>query len=124
MSAAEPPLNIIHIDEHLVAIDKPAGLLVHRSAIDGDTAWIERQPDPHQQEPRSRQQQRDRRQAECEPVQEGDVDTEIAGHETLHERIGRRADQGPHATDGRSVGDREQQRGGEVREIPPERPPR
>ena len=34
MSAAEPPLNIIHIDEHLVAIDKPAGLLVHRSAID------------------------------------------------------------------------------------------
>lgn len=27
-------LRIIHIDEHLVAIDKPAGLLVHRTAID------------------------------------------------------------------------------------------
>jgi tRNA pseudouridine65 synthase len=27
-------LQILHIDEHLVAIDKPAGLLVHRSALD------------------------------------------------------------------------------------------
>jgi tRNA pseudouridine65 synthase len=28
------PLHLIHLDEHLVAIDKPAGLLVHRSALD------------------------------------------------------------------------------------------
>lgn len=27
-------LSIVHIDEHLVAIDKPAGLLVHRTALD------------------------------------------------------------------------------------------
>ncbi|HEY4083568.1 MAG TPA: pseudouridine synthase [Burkholderiaceae bacterium] len=27
-------LHILYIDEHLVAIDKPAGLLVHRSALD------------------------------------------------------------------------------------------
>ena len=27
-------LKILHLDEHLVAIDKPAGLLVHRSALD------------------------------------------------------------------------------------------
>lgn len=27
-------LQILHIDEHLVAIDKPAGLLVHRTALD------------------------------------------------------------------------------------------
>jgi len=27
-------LRILHIDEHLVAIDKPAGLLVHRSQLD------------------------------------------------------------------------------------------
>ncbi len=27
-------LQIIHIDEHLVAINKPAGLLVHRTALD------------------------------------------------------------------------------------------
>lgn len=27
-------LKVLHIDEHLVAIDKPAGLLVHRSALD------------------------------------------------------------------------------------------
>jgi tRNA pseudouridine65 synthase len=29
-----PPLTILHQDEHLIAIDKPAGLLVHRSNID------------------------------------------------------------------------------------------
>lgn len=27
-------LKVLHLDEHLVAIDKPAGLLVHRSALD------------------------------------------------------------------------------------------
>ncbi|MET0519813.1 MAG: pseudouridine synthase, partial [Burkholderiaceae bacterium] len=27
-------LHIVYIDEHLVAIDKPAGLLVHRTALD------------------------------------------------------------------------------------------
>ncbi len=27
-------LRILHIDEHLVAIDKPAGLLVHRTSLD------------------------------------------------------------------------------------------
>ncbi len=27
-------LQILHIDEHLVAIDKPAGLLVHRTSLD------------------------------------------------------------------------------------------
>lgn len=27
-------LKVLHIDEHLVAIDKPAGLLVHRTALD------------------------------------------------------------------------------------------
>ena len=27
-------LNILYRDEHLIAIDKPAGLLVHRSDID------------------------------------------------------------------------------------------
>jgi len=29
-----PPLNILYQDEHIVAIDKPPGLLVHRSPID------------------------------------------------------------------------------------------
>src|SRR6478609_7919562 len=29
-----PMLPIVHIDEHLVAINKPAGLLVHRTALD------------------------------------------------------------------------------------------
>lgn len=29
-----PMLQILHADEHLVAIDKPAGLLVHRSQLD------------------------------------------------------------------------------------------
>lgn len=33
--AADPGLlKVLHIDEHLVAIDKPAGLLVHRTALD------------------------------------------------------------------------------------------
>src|ERR1700712_4004430 len=27
-------LRILHIDEHLVAINKPAGLLVHRTSLD------------------------------------------------------------------------------------------
>jgi tRNA pseudouridine65 synthase len=31
---ALPPLRILHADDELVAIDKPAGLLVHRSALD------------------------------------------------------------------------------------------
>jgi tRNA pseudouridine65 synthase len=31
---AHPPLRLLHIDEHLVAIDKPPGLLVHPSALD------------------------------------------------------------------------------------------
>lgn len=33
-AGAAPALRILHRDEHLVVIDKPAGLLVHRSAID------------------------------------------------------------------------------------------
>ena len=32
--AAEPPLRILYQDERLIAIDKPSGLLVHRSDID------------------------------------------------------------------------------------------
>lgn len=31
---AIPLLKVLHIDAHLVAIDKPAGLLVHRTALD------------------------------------------------------------------------------------------
>ncbi|WP_284618571.1 pseudouridine synthase [Aquabacterium humicola] len=37
MNASDPaaaPLRLLHADEHLVAIDKPPGLLVHRSALD------------------------------------------------------------------------------------------
>lgn len=30
----DPPLPVLYRDEHLIAIDKPAGLLVHRSGID------------------------------------------------------------------------------------------
>jgi tRNA pseudouridine65 synthase len=30
----DPPLTILYQDEHLVAVDKPAGLLVHRSPVD------------------------------------------------------------------------------------------
>lgn len=30
---ADTPLKVLHLDEHLVAIDKPAGMMVHRSAI-------------------------------------------------------------------------------------------
>ena len=30
----EPPLTILYRDAHLIAIDKPPGLLVHRSNID------------------------------------------------------------------------------------------
>jgi len=33
-SAAEPALQVIYQDEHLIAVHKPAGLLVHRSNID------------------------------------------------------------------------------------------
>ncbi|APE30462.1 pseudouridylate synthase [Halomonas aestuarii] len=28
-----PPLSLLHLDDHLVAVHKPAGLLVHRSAL-------------------------------------------------------------------------------------------
>lgn len=31
--AVPPPLTVLHLDDHLVAIDKPAGMMVHRSAI-------------------------------------------------------------------------------------------
>lgn len=39
MSSAEPfvlaaPLNILYQDEHIVAVDKPSGMLVHRSFLD------------------------------------------------------------------------------------------
>ncbi|MEO0974253.1 MAG: pseudouridylate synthase, partial [Pseudomonadota bacterium] len=34
MSAPNAPLAIVYRDEHLVAIDKPPGLLVHRTALD------------------------------------------------------------------------------------------
>lgn len=37
-----PPLQVLHVDDALVAIDKPAGLLVHPSALDAHetrTAW-------------------------------------------------------------------------------------
>lgn len=37
-----PPLHVLHVDDELVAIDKPAGLLVHPSALDAhetQTAW-------------------------------------------------------------------------------------
>ena len=30
----QPPLSVLYQDEHIVAIDKPPGLLVHRSPID------------------------------------------------------------------------------------------
>jgi tRNA pseudouridine65 synthase len=29
----EPPLRVLYADEHLIAVDKPAGLLVHRTAL-------------------------------------------------------------------------------------------
>lgn len=32
--ASEPPLRLLHRDDHLAVIDKPAGLLVHRTALD------------------------------------------------------------------------------------------
>ncbi len=34
LTTEEPPLEIIYRDEHIVAINKPSGLLVHRSKID------------------------------------------------------------------------------------------
>ncbi len=34
MSAQPQPLQILYLDEHLVAINKPSGLLVHRSPVD------------------------------------------------------------------------------------------
>jgi tRNA pseudouridine65 synthase len=34
MRAEPPAMQILYLDSHLVAVDKPAGLLVHRSAID------------------------------------------------------------------------------------------
>ena len=40
--AATPPLRVLHVDEHLVAIDKPPGLLVHPSGLDAHehrNAW-------------------------------------------------------------------------------------
>jgi tRNA pseudouridine65 synthase len=36
MTSPHPPLTLLHIDEHLVAIDKPPGLLVHRSRLAAD----------------------------------------------------------------------------------------
>ena len=33
-TAEPPPLHVLHADDALVVIDKPAGLLVHRSALD------------------------------------------------------------------------------------------
>ncbi len=37
---APPPLAIVHRDEYLIAIDKPAGLLVHRTDLDrGETRF-------------------------------------------------------------------------------------
>lgn len=34
------PLNILYLDEHLVAIDKPAGMIVHPGAEAEGTEWI------------------------------------------------------------------------------------
>ena len=34
------PLRILHLDEHLVAIDKPAGMIVHPGRDDDDAEWI------------------------------------------------------------------------------------
>ena len=36
MPAAAPPLSLLHLDEHLLAVDKPDGLAVHRSALVGN----------------------------------------------------------------------------------------
>ena len=33
-AAVAPPLTVLHRDAHLIAIDKPAGLLVHRTVLD------------------------------------------------------------------------------------------
>ena len=34
------PLRILHLDEHLVAIDKPAGMIVHPGRDEEDAEWI------------------------------------------------------------------------------------
>jgi tRNA pseudouridine65 synthase len=34
------PLRILYLDEHLVAIDKPAGMIVHPGRDEEDTEWI------------------------------------------------------------------------------------
>ena len=34
LSVSAAPLRLLHLDDHLAVIDKPAGLLVHRTAID------------------------------------------------------------------------------------------
>jgi tRNA pseudouridine65 synthase len=34
------PLRILHLDEHLVAIDKPAGMIVHPGRDEDETEWI------------------------------------------------------------------------------------
>lgn len=42
LGCADAPLRVLHVDDDLVAIDKPAGLLVHPSALDTRatvTAW-------------------------------------------------------------------------------------
>lgn len=40
MSAPPPPLRILHQDEHLVAIDKPAGMIVHPGREPEGPEWI------------------------------------------------------------------------------------
>lgn len=40
MSASLPPLRILHQDEHLVAIDKPAGMIVHQGREPEGPEWI------------------------------------------------------------------------------------
>jgi tRNA pseudouridine65 synthase len=37
-TSTEAPLRLLHVDDELVAIDKPAGLLVHPSALDAHEA--------------------------------------------------------------------------------------
>lgn len=44
MPAAREPLKLLHLDDHLAVIDKPAGLLVHRTTLDAheDDAALQR----------------------------------------------------------------------------------
>ncbi len=78
---------------------------------------LERKCDLHQHQPGDWHQEQDRRNPEREPLGETDGLVVVLLHEADDERIGRRADERTEATNGRGIGDAEDDRTAEVPRV-------